>query len=155
MLDSAVSVLMQVRICTRMGVQLVSTDFNSKDYYSNIRKAMVAGYFMQVRQCLPGVKCWPRIPGHCPLQYLTPNKPANKQSWSSPQQIQDQLRFSNQLTPRQDPLLSPYRKPMNKCLCAGGASRAHRPVSHRQGQSNGVLASVHVPGPQARMVSSA
>ena len=40
----------QVRICTRMGVQLVSTDFNSKDYYSNIRKAMVAGYFMQVRR---------------------------------------------------------------------------------------------------------
>ena len=31
-----------------MGVQLVSTDFNSREYYSNIRKAMVAGYFMQV-----------------------------------------------------------------------------------------------------------
>ena len=39
----------QVRICTRMGVQLVSTDFASKEYYSNIRKAMVAGYFMQAR----------------------------------------------------------------------------------------------------------
>ena len=39
----------QVRICTRLGIQLVSTDFNSKDYYSNIRKAMVAGYFMQAR----------------------------------------------------------------------------------------------------------
>ena len=38
----------QVRICTRMGIQLVSTDFNNKEYYSNIRKAMVAGYFMQV-----------------------------------------------------------------------------------------------------------
>ena len=39
---------MQVRICTRMGVKLVSTDFNSREYYSNIRKAMTAGYFMQV-----------------------------------------------------------------------------------------------------------
>lgn len=36
------------RICTRMGIQLVSTDFNSKEYYSNIRKALVSGYFMQV-----------------------------------------------------------------------------------------------------------
>lgn len=39
---------MQVRICTRMGVEMKSTDFRSKDYYSNIRKAVTAGYFMQV-----------------------------------------------------------------------------------------------------------
>ena len=39
---------LQVRICTRLGVKLVSTDFSSKDYYSSIRKAMTAGYFMQV-----------------------------------------------------------------------------------------------------------
>lgn len=39
----------QVRICTRMGVEMKSTDFRSKDYYSNIRKAVTAGYFMQVR----------------------------------------------------------------------------------------------------------
>ena len=38
----------QVRVCTRMGVQLVSTDFKSHDYYSNIRRAITAGYFMQV-----------------------------------------------------------------------------------------------------------
>ncbi len=38
----------QVRICTRMGVEMKSTDFRSKDYYSNIRKAVTAGYFMQV-----------------------------------------------------------------------------------------------------------
>eukprot|EP00887_Chlorella_sp_A99_P003973 scaffold11.g3973.t1 len=38
------------RICTRLGVQLVSTDFHSKEYYINIRKALVAGYFMQVRK---------------------------------------------------------------------------------------------------------
>lgn len=37
-----------VRVCTRMGVNLVSTDFKSRDYYSNIRKAITSGYFMQV-----------------------------------------------------------------------------------------------------------
>lgn len=39
---------LQARICTRLGVRLVSTDFSSKDYYTNIRKALTAGYFMQV-----------------------------------------------------------------------------------------------------------
>ena len=38
-----------VRICTRLQVRLVSTDFSSRDYYTNIRKALVAGYFMQAR----------------------------------------------------------------------------------------------------------
>ncbi|PSC68964.1 putative pre-mRNA-splicing factor ATP-dependent RNA helicase [Micractinium conductrix] len=37
-----------VRICTRLQVKLVSTNFNDRDYYTNIRKALVAGYFMQV-----------------------------------------------------------------------------------------------------------
>lgn len=37
-----------LRVATRVGVQLVSTEFNSKDYYLNIRKAMTAGYFMQI-----------------------------------------------------------------------------------------------------------
>jgi len=32
----------------RFNLPLVSTDFNSPDYYLNIRKAIVAGYFMQV-----------------------------------------------------------------------------------------------------------
>lgn len=41
----------QVRICTRLQVKLCSTDFNSRDYYTNIRKALVAGYFMQVGVC--------------------------------------------------------------------------------------------------------
>lgn len=50
---------MQVRICTRMGVQLVSTDFDSKEYYTNIRKAMVAGYFMQVRSACPTLAVCP------------------------------------------------------------------------------------------------
>lgn len=38
----------QLRVATRVGTQLVSTDFNSKDYYTNIRKAITAGYFMQI-----------------------------------------------------------------------------------------------------------
>ena len=37
-----------VRLCTRFNVRLVSTDFASRDYYANIRKAITAGFFMQV-----------------------------------------------------------------------------------------------------------
>ncbi|KAI5078645.1 hypothetical protein GOP47_0006316 [Adiantum capillus-veneris] len=37
-----------VRIMNRYGLKMCSTDFNSRDYYLNIRKAMLAGYFMQV-----------------------------------------------------------------------------------------------------------
>lgn len=37
-----------VRIMSRFNLKLCSTDFNSRDYYINIRKAMLAGYFMQV-----------------------------------------------------------------------------------------------------------
>ncbi|KAL5700791.1 RNA helicase [Ranunculus cassubicifolius] len=37
-----------VRIMARFNLKLCSTDFNSRDYYVNIRKAMLAGYFMQV-----------------------------------------------------------------------------------------------------------
>ena len=43
--------ILQVRIATRLGTRLVSTDFNSREYYTNIRKAITAGYFMQVRGC--------------------------------------------------------------------------------------------------------
>ncbi|KAH1136187.1 hypothetical protein GYH30_026601 [Glycine max] len=32
----------------RFNLKLCITDFNSRDYYVNIRKAMLAGYFMQV-----------------------------------------------------------------------------------------------------------
>ena len=41
-------IVLYVRICKRMGMALVSTDFNSEEYYSNIRKVMTAGYFTQV-----------------------------------------------------------------------------------------------------------
>jgi hypothetical protein len=37
----------QVRICTRMNLRLLSTPFENKEYYTNIRKAVTAGYFMQ------------------------------------------------------------------------------------------------------------
>eukprot|EP00245_Coleochaete_scutata_P012959 TRINITY_DN5135_c0_g1_i2.p1 TRINITY_DN5135_c0_g1~~TRINITY_DN5135_c0_g1_i2.p1 ORF type:complete len:714 (-),score=149.27 TRINITY_DN5135_c0_g1_i2:252-2393(-) len=37
-----------VRIMNRYGLRMCSTDFNARDYYINIRKAMLAGYFMQV-----------------------------------------------------------------------------------------------------------
>ncbi|GFR40936.1 hypothetical protein Agub_g1596 [Astrephomene gubernaculifera] len=48
-LKSADSVRTQlVRICTRMNLRLVSTPFEDKEYYLNIRKAVTAGYFMQV-----------------------------------------------------------------------------------------------------------
>ncbi|KAH0980739.1 hypothetical protein GBA52_007916 [Prunus armeniaca] len=36
------------RIMTRFNLKLCSTDFKSGDYYINIRKALLAGYFMQV-----------------------------------------------------------------------------------------------------------
>ncbi len=37
----------QARICTRLSVRLVSTPFDDRSYYVNIRKALVAGFFMQ------------------------------------------------------------------------------------------------------------
>ena len=33
---------------TRFGLELKSADFNSKEYYPNIRKCLLAGFFMQV-----------------------------------------------------------------------------------------------------------
>ncbi|KAL9397229.1 hypothetical protein Peur_011482 [Populus x canadensis] len=37
-----------VRIMARFNLKLCSTDFNSREYYINIRKSILAGYFMQV-----------------------------------------------------------------------------------------------------------
>lgn len=36
------------RIMDRFNLKRTSTDFSSKDYYINIRKALVQGFFMQV-----------------------------------------------------------------------------------------------------------
>lgn len=42
------------RIMDRFSLKRTSTDFTSKDYYINIRKALVSGFFMQV--CKPEIK---------------------------------------------------------------------------------------------------
>ncbi|XP_071827484.1 putative pre-mRNA-splicing factor ATP-dependent RNA helicase PRP1 [Apostichopus japonicus] len=48
-LKSADSVRQQLaRIMDRFALKRTSTDFNSKDYYLNIRKALVCGFFMQI-----------------------------------------------------------------------------------------------------------
>ncbi|KAL5209373.1 hypothetical protein ABZP36_004996 [Zizania latifolia] len=48
-LKSADNVRQQlVRIMTRFNLKMCSTDFNNREYYANIRKAMLSGYFMQV-----------------------------------------------------------------------------------------------------------
>jgi pre-mRNA-splicing factor ATP-dependent RNA helicase DHX15/PRP43 len=48
-LKSADNVRQQLsRIMSRCSLGMLSTDFNSPDYYRNIRKAMTSGFFMQV-----------------------------------------------------------------------------------------------------------
>ncbi len=48
-LKSADNVRSQLaKIMTKMNLKLVSTDFKSADYYINIRKCLVEGFFMQV-----------------------------------------------------------------------------------------------------------
>ncbi|OTA96327.1 hypothetical protein M434DRAFT_392985 [Hypoxylon sp. CO27-5] len=48
-LSSADNVRAQLkRIMETQGLDLVSTDFNDKNYYTNIRRALVSGFFMQV-----------------------------------------------------------------------------------------------------------
>ena len=43
------NVRMQLKsIMERQGIELVSTPFEDKKYYENIRRALVAGFFMQV-----------------------------------------------------------------------------------------------------------
>jgi len=47
-LKAAENVRVQLsRIMKRLNLPLVSTEFTSKDYYVNIRRALTAGYFMQ------------------------------------------------------------------------------------------------------------
>jgi len=48
-MKSADSVRAQLmRVMTRLGLELKSADFNAKDYYPNIRKCLLTGFFMQV-----------------------------------------------------------------------------------------------------------
>lgn len=52
-LKSADNVRQQLsRIMDRFNLKRTSTDFTSKDYYINIRKALVNGFFMQVSSTL-------------------------------------------------------------------------------------------------------
>jgi len=52
-LKSADNVRQQLsRIMDRFNLRRSSTDFSSRDYYINIRKALVSGYFMQVRSAV-------------------------------------------------------------------------------------------------------
>lgn len=50
----------QARVCHRLNVRLVSTPFEDRNYYTNIRKALVAGFFMQVSAVGRPVCCNPR-----------------------------------------------------------------------------------------------
>jgi pre-mRNA-splicing factor ATP-dependent RNA helicase DHX15/PRP43 len=53
-MKSADNVRVQLaRIMRRFELPLVSTDFSSKDYYLNIRKALTSGFFMQVAHLEP------------------------------------------------------------------------------------------------------
>jgi len=55
-LKSADNVRQQLsRIMDRFNLRRSSTDFSSRDYYINIRKALVSGYFMQARSDTVGL----------------------------------------------------------------------------------------------------
>lgn len=48
-LKSAENVRTQLeRIMVRLGIPMVSTEFGNKQYYTNIRRALISGFFMQV-----------------------------------------------------------------------------------------------------------
>jgi len=56
-LKSADNVRQQLsRIMDRFNLKRTSTDFTSKDYYINIRKALVNGFFMQVGENCPKLR---------------------------------------------------------------------------------------------------
>ena len=58
-LKSADNVRQQLsRIMDRFNMPRRSTDFTSRDYYINIRKALVSGFFMQVRWGAGWWRCW-------------------------------------------------------------------------------------------------
>ena len=61
-LQSADSVRMQLRrIMEREEIELVSTPFENKKYYENIRRALVAGFFMQVAKREGGGKTYTTV----------------------------------------------------------------------------------------------
>lgn len=79
-------------------MKLCSTDFNSRDYYTNIRKALVAGYFMQARSAC------------CPLLAALPlllSSPASSAAAARPGPLAWRARRRCQLAPRQHVLPCP------------------------------------------------
>lgn len=61
-LQSADNVRQQLkRIMEKSELELVSTDFNDKEYYTNIRRALVAGFFMQVAKKEPSGKTYKTV----------------------------------------------------------------------------------------------
>jgi pre-mRNA-splicing factor ATP-dependent RNA helicase DHX15/PRP43 len=61
-LQSADNVRQQLkRIMEKSELELLSTDFNDKDYYTNIRRALVAGFFMQVAKKEPSGKTYKTV----------------------------------------------------------------------------------------------
>ena len=54
-------------MCHRLQIRLVSTPFEDRNYYTNIRKAIVAGFFMQVRRV---IVLWLHSLGHLSCNFL-------------------------------------------------------------------------------------
>lgn len=98
----------QVRICQRMNVQLVSTPFEDRNYYNNIRKALVAGYFMQV--CVLRAVCLLCFLLTCLLAVVTPQV-----CWLVAQQS-----YTRSASALNVSLLSvPCRPPTSRCTVPG------------------------------------
>jgi HrpA-like RNA helicase len=54
-MKNADNVRMQLaRLMDKFNLKRLSTDFNSRDYYVNIRKALLSGFFMQIAHCERG-----------------------------------------------------------------------------------------------------
>lgn len=71
-LQSADNVRNQLgRIMERNGLELMSTPFEDKNYYTNIRRALVSGFFMQVAKKAQSGKQYVTVKDHqvcCPVQ---------------------------------------------------------------------------------------
>ncbi|KAI5798953.1 P-loop containing nucleoside triphosphate hydrolase protein [Geopyxis carbonaria] len=64
-LQSADNVRSQLgRIMERNGLDLMSTPFEDKEYYTNIRRALVSGFFMQVAKKAPNGKQYVTVKDH-------------------------------------------------------------------------------------------
>lgn len=61
-MKNADNVRMQLaRLMDKFSLKRLSTDFNSRDYYVNIRKALLSGFFMQVSSYWMFFKNWNQL----------------------------------------------------------------------------------------------